>query len=315
MKGANGSVLVSSFVKCIKPDLGASAFSRTCSKRWFRRTPAKPRAEPRRGLHTAGIRAQRWQLRTARAAPPPPPEPGVSVAGGTGGGALSGAVAARCSCHGGDRLEHWQRGGCVSLPGPRAQLAPPVVASPQSPMLLCSQIIRAWPSLRSAAPTSLTTLITTSAVSLRLPSLLGTLTTRSFQTHPSPFKSLSLPNSSEPWVPSTPFHLHSSLRTPRPTHFPSVAFNLGSPTLLRVLFPPFLLRIDDLLVVSLVTSILGFSFPDRVHLQRITSGNFLHYQPVAQHGKDLIDLATFSPHPAASGCMVMIWLHGDLRVV
>ncbi|XP_045443285.1 Meckel syndrome type 1 protein isoform X3 [Pipistrellus kuhlii] len=40
----------------------------------------------------------------------------------------------------------------------------------------------------------------------------------------------------------------------------------------------------------------------RVHLQRITSSNFLHYQPAAQDGKDLIDLATFRPHATASGC-------------
>uniref|UniRef100_A0ABK0M4P9 MKS transition zone complex subunit 1 n=1 Tax=Rattus norvegicus TaxID=10116 RepID=A0ABK0M4P9_RAT len=39
----------------------------------------------------------------------------------------------------------------------------------------------------------------------------------------------------------------------------------------------------------------------RVHLQRITSSNFLHYQPAAQMGKDLIDLATFKPPQAASG--------------
>ncbi|XP_037019643.2 tectonic-like complex member MKS1 isoform X2 [Artibeus jamaicensis] len=39
----------------------------------------------------------------------------------------------------------------------------------------------------------------------------------------------------------------------------------------------------------------------RVHLQRITSSNFLHFQPAAQRGKDLIDLATFRPHPTASG--------------
>uniref|UniRef100_A0ABI7ZH19 MKS transition zone complex subunit 1 n=1 Tax=Felis catus TaxID=9685 RepID=A0ABI7ZH19_FELCA len=39
----------------------------------------------------------------------------------------------------------------------------------------------------------------------------------------------------------------------------------------------------------------------RVHLQRITSSNFLRYQPAAQPGKDLIDLATFRPHPTASG--------------
>ncbi|XP_072796279.1 tectonic-like complex member MKS1 isoform X2 [Vicugna pacos] len=39
----------------------------------------------------------------------------------------------------------------------------------------------------------------------------------------------------------------------------------------------------------------------RVHLQRITSSNYLHYQPAAQPGKDLIDLATFRPHPTASG--------------
>uniref|UniRef100_A0A8C8YMH2 MKS transition zone complex subunit 1 n=1 Tax=Prolemur simus TaxID=1328070 RepID=A0A8C8YMH2_PROSS len=39
----------------------------------------------------------------------------------------------------------------------------------------------------------------------------------------------------------------------------------------------------------------------RVHLQRITSGNFLHYQPAAQSGSDLIDLATFRPQPTASG--------------
>ncbi|XP_073902268.1 tectonic-like complex member MKS1 isoform X3 [Castor canadensis] len=39
----------------------------------------------------------------------------------------------------------------------------------------------------------------------------------------------------------------------------------------------------------------------RVHLQRITSSNFLHYQPAVQPGKDLIDLATFRPHPTPSG--------------
>ncbi|XP_072813739.1 tectonic-like complex member MKS1 isoform X6 [Vicugna pacos] len=39
----------------------------------------------------------------------------------------------------------------------------------------------------------------------------------------------------------------------------------------------------------------------RVHLQRITSSNYLHYQPAAQAGKDLIDLATFRPPPTASG--------------
>ncbi|XP_012300923.2 tectonic-like complex member MKS1 isoform X1 [Aotus nancymaae] len=39
----------------------------------------------------------------------------------------------------------------------------------------------------------------------------------------------------------------------------------------------------------------------RVRLQRITSSNFLHYQPAAQLGKDLIDLATFRPQPTASG--------------
>ncbi|XP_047292291.1 tectonic-like complex member MKS1 isoform X7 [Homo sapiens] len=39
----------------------------------------------------------------------------------------------------------------------------------------------------------------------------------------------------------------------------------------------------------------------RVHLQRITSSNFLHYQPAAELGKDLIDLATFRPQPTASG--------------
>ncbi|XP_040857027.1 Meckel syndrome type 1 protein isoform X1 [Ochotona curzoniae] len=39
----------------------------------------------------------------------------------------------------------------------------------------------------------------------------------------------------------------------------------------------------------------------RVHLQRITSSSFLHYQPAALPGKDLIDLATFGPHPTASG--------------
>ncbi|XP_036925667.1 Meckel syndrome type 1 protein isoform X2 [Sturnira hondurensis] len=39
----------------------------------------------------------------------------------------------------------------------------------------------------------------------------------------------------------------------------------------------------------------------RVHLQRITSSNFLHYQPATQRGKDLIDLATFRPHLTASG--------------
>uniref|UniRef100_A0A452QM98 MKS transition zone complex subunit 1 n=1 Tax=Ursus americanus TaxID=9643 RepID=A0A452QM98_URSAM len=38
----------------------------------------------------------------------------------------------------------------------------------------------------------------------------------------------------------------------------------------------------------------------RVHLQRITSSNFLRYQPAAQPGKDLIDLATFRPHPTAT---------------
>ncbi|XP_038184553.1 Meckel syndrome type 1 protein isoform X2 [Arvicola amphibius] len=39
----------------------------------------------------------------------------------------------------------------------------------------------------------------------------------------------------------------------------------------------------------------------RVHLKRITSSNFLHYQPAAQMGKDLIDLATFRPPQVASG--------------
>ncbi|XP_030683013.1 Meckel syndrome type 1 protein isoform X4 [Nomascus leucogenys] len=39
----------------------------------------------------------------------------------------------------------------------------------------------------------------------------------------------------------------------------------------------------------------------RVHLQRITSSNFLHYQPAAELGKNLIDLATFRPQPTASG--------------
>ncbi|KAI2584193.1 MKS transition zone complex subunit 1 [Homo sapiens] len=38
----------------------------------------------------------------------------------------------------------------------------------------------------------------------------------------------------------------------------------------------------------------------RVHLQRITSSNFLHYQPAAELGKDLIDLATFRPQPTAT---------------
>uniref|UniRef100_G1R9L0 MKS transition zone complex subunit 1 n=1 Tax=Nomascus leucogenys TaxID=61853 RepID=G1R9L0_NOMLE len=38
-----------------------------------------------------------------------------------------------------------------------------------------------------------------------------------------------------------------------------------------------------------------------VHLQRITSSNFLHYQPAAELGKNLIDLATFRPQPTASG--------------
>ncbi|OBS83652.1 hypothetical protein A6R68_22367 [Neotoma lepida] len=39
----------------------------------------------------------------------------------------------------------------------------------------------------------------------------------------------------------------------------------------------------------------------RVHLQRVTSSNFLHYRPAAQMGKDLIDLATFRPPQVASG--------------
>ncbi|XP_029068505.1 Meckel syndrome type 1 protein isoform X3 [Monodon monoceros] len=39
----------------------------------------------------------------------------------------------------------------------------------------------------------------------------------------------------------------------------------------------------------------------RVHLQRITSSSYLHHQPAAQPGKDLIDLATFRPHPSTSG--------------
>ncbi|KAM6174736.1 tectonic-like complex member MKS1 isoform 1-T1 [Erethizon dorsatum] len=39
----------------------------------------------------------------------------------------------------------------------------------------------------------------------------------------------------------------------------------------------------------------------RVHLQRITSSTFLRYQPVAQPGKDFIDLGTFTSHPIASG--------------
>lgn len=101
------------------------------------------------------------------------------------------------------------------------------------------------------------------------------------------------------------------------------------PKFLRALCPPPLLSVACTLphllvaIISLVVrfpilalcsspacvscnSILGFSFPGRVHLQRITSSNYLHCQPAAQLGKDLIDLATFRPHPTASGCILVM---------
>ncbi|XP_070938986.1 tectonic-like complex member MKS1 isoform X2 [Macaca nemestrina] len=46
----------------------------------------------------------------------------------------------------------------------------------------------------------------------------------------------------------------------------------------------------------------------RVHLQRITSSNFLHYQPAAELWKDLIDLATFRPQPTAKQEVVLVRL-------
>lgn len=108
-------------------------------------------------------------------------------------------------------------------------------------------------------------------------------------------------------------HPHPSPWDPAP-HSPPLCClppgHLDGPTLFSVLFPSLLCV--HLLVVCLVTSILGFSFPDRVHLQRITSSNFLHYQPAAQLGKDLIDLATFRPPPTASGCLVVMRPLGGL---
>lgn len=63
------------------------------------------------------------------------------------------------------------------------------------------------------------------------------------------------------------------------------------------------------------TRILDFSFLDRVHLKRITSSNFLHYQPAAQMGKDLIDLATFRPPQVASGCFWLMRIEKRVRAV
>lgn len=69
------------------------------------------------------------------------------------------------------------------------------------------------------------------------------------------------------------------------------------------LYCVYLLAVCTSLLCVLDTHIWDFSSLDRVHLQRITSSNFLHYQPAAQMGKDLIDLATFKPPQAASGCL------------
>ena len=78
----------------------------------------------------------------------------------------------------------------------------------------------------------------------------------------------------------------------------------GSHNVLSVCSPS-LLCVRPLLAY-LVTVFWVSLFPGRVHLQRITSSNYLHCQPAAQLGKDLIDLATFRPHPTASGCMVVM---------
>lgn len=112
--------------------------------------------------------------------------------------------------------------------------------------------------------------------------------------------------------PQSTLSLSLPLGTPRPTHLPSVACTphtlVATPSSVSC-FPHLHVY---LLVVCLVTSILGFFFLDRVHLQRITSSNFLHYQPAAQRGKD-IDLATFRPQ-TASRCMVVMCPLGDLGI-
>lgn len=148
----------------------------------------------------------------------------------------------------------------------------------------------------SAAPTSVYSPFTASAVSLCLPTILHPLHSQ----HADPHKPTQIPGS--PVFPGHSFTLTLPLRTRRPTHHPSV---VCTPHTLVLCFPHlclvFISRLD------LLTSILGLSFPDRVHLQRITSSNFLHYQPAAQRGNDLIDLATFRPHPTASGCLVVMY--------
>ena len=103
---------------------------------------------------------------------------------------------------------------------------------------------------------------------------------------------------------------------PCPPPRPSVACTL--PHLLVVIISsvlrfPILALCSSPACVS-CNSILGFSFPGRVHLQRITSSNYLHCQPAAQLGKDLIDLATFRPHPTASGCILVMGPLGDLGI-
>lgn len=146
----------------------------------------------------------------------------------------------------------------------------------------------------------LTTLITASAVSLRLPSLPGTLSAHSFQAYSR------RPTCSELCVRSTFSHPTRPLRTRRPAHHLSFAGTrhtfVGPPS--SVLCFPIFAPCSSACVSF--NEYLGFSFPDRVHLQRITSSNFLHYQPAAQDGKDLIDLATFRPHPTASGCRMVM---------
>nr|XP_020757808.1 Meckel syndrome type 1 protein isoform X2 [Odocoileus virginianus texanus] len=112
-----------------------------------------------------------------------------------------------------------------------------------------------------------------------------------------------------PQIPQSPVSPSSTLSHPLlpgaacPPPLPSVACT--PPHLLVAIissvfcFPILALRSSPASVSF--NSILGFFFPGRVHLQRITSSNYLHCQPAAQLGKDLIDLATFRPHPTASG--------------
>lgn len=106
--------------------------------------------------------------------------------------------------------------------------------------------------------------------------------------------------------PQYTFPSDSSLAAPR-----SPPFICGHPAHLRRGSPTSVLCFPSFAPcssawVSRFNECLGFSLPDRVHLQRITSSNFLHYQPAAQDGKDLIDLATFRPHATASGCRMVM---------